>query len=100
MGRGKPVAIGENQFETQSAANQFVKELLNSQPVKAAIPEPHHSFLSSLIARHPRASEKIGKGIGHFTVEYAQHGTRCFYLTRVDGTRTDFSYLKCTRGSA
>jgi len=26
-------------------------------------------------------------------------GTRCFDLTRYDGTKTDFSYFKCSRGS-
>ena len=99
MRRSKPLTIGEKHFETQNAANCFIGELLNSQPLKVTIPDPHHSFLCALISRHPRAVEKIGGGIGHFTIEHAQHGTRCFYLTRVDGTRTDFSYFKCTRGS-
>lgn len=99
MSRSKPLTIGEKRFETQKAANLFIKELLNGQPLKAAIPEPHYSFLCALISRHPRAAEKIGSGIGRFTVERALHGTRCFYLTRVDGSRTDFSYFKCTRGS-
>ena len=98
-GRSKPRTIGEKSFETQKAANLLIKELRNTQPLKVAIPEPHHSFLRALISQHPRAEEKIGKGIGHFTVEHAAHGTRCFYLTRVDGTRTDFSYLKCIQGS-
>jgi hypothetical protein len=98
MPRSKPLTIGGNYFATQKAVNLFVQELLNRQPLKVAIPEPDHSFLCALISRHPRAEEKIGGGIAHFTVERAAHGTRCFYLTRVDGTRTDFSYFKCTRG--
>jgi Protein of unknown function (DUF3223) len=98
MARSKPVVIGEMRFETQKAANSVIKKLLNSQPFKAAIPEPHHSFLCALVSLHPRAPEKVGVGIRHFTVEPAMGGTRCFYLTRLDGTRTDFSYLKCTRG--
>lgn len=98
MSRSKPLTIGGKHFDTQKAANLFVKGLLNSQPLMVAIPEPHYSFLCALISLHPRATEKIGKGIDHFTVENALHGTLCFYLTRVDGTRTDFSYFKCTRG--
>jgi hypothetical protein len=98
MPRSKPLTIGQQSFETQNAANLFIQELLNSQPLKAAIPEPHHSFLCALVSLHPRAAEKAGTGIGHFTVERALHGTRCFYLTRVDGSKTDFSYFKCTRG--
>jgi hypothetical protein len=90
MSRSKPVTIGAKHFDTLTDANAFVKELLNSQPVKMPIPAPHYSFLCDLVARHPRAAEKIGPGIRHFTVEYAQHGTRCFYLTRVDGTHRLF----------
>lgn len=98
MSRSKPLTIGGESFPTRKAALLVIKELLNSQSLKVAVPEPHHSFLCALISLHPRAAEKSGKGIGHFTVEYAAHGTRCFYLTRVDGTRTDFSYFKCVRG--
>jgi hypothetical protein len=86
-------------FPTQKAANHFIQQLLNSQPPKAIIPEPLHSFLVALVSRHPRAGEKIGVGIRHFTVEPTLHRTRCFYLTRTDGTETDFSYFKCVRGS-
>jgi hypothetical protein len=94
MPRSKPLTIGGKHFETQKAANLFMQELLNSQSLKAAIPEPNHSFLCALISRHPRATEKIGEGIGHFAVEHAVHRTRCFYLIRPDGTRTDFSYFQ------
>ncbi len=99
MGRNKPIAIGNKQFRTQTEANNFIKELLNSQPLKTPIPEPHHSFLCSLLAVHPRAAEKIGPGVQHFTVEHAMDGPRCFYVTHVDSTRTDFSTGKCVRGS-
>lgn len=99
MSRSKPLTIGGKHFETRKAANLFIQELLNGQPLRAAIPEPHHSFLCALISRHPSAAEKIGSGTGHFTVEHALHETRCFYLTRFDGTRTDFSYFKCMRGN-
>jgi hypothetical protein len=98
MSRSKPLIVGEKQFETQKAANFFVRELLNKQRLTEPIPEPHHSFLCVLISRHPHATEKVGVGIRHFTVEPAAYETRCFYLTRVDGSRTDFSYLKCVRG--
>jgi hypothetical protein len=99
MGRKKSLTIGDKFFEKQSDANLFIKELLNSQPLKTVIPEPHHSFLSALLSLHPRAAEKIGSGIKHFTVEPATQGTRCFYLTRTDGTKIDFSTGKCVRGS-
>lgn len=99
MSRSKPLIVGDTQFKTQKAANAFIRELLNAQQLNEPILEPHHSFLCALVSRHPRAAEKICAGIRHFTVGAASYGTRCFYLTRTDGSRTDFSYLKCVRGA-
>jgi Protein of unknown function (DUF3223) len=99
MSRAKPLDVGGKHFETQKDANSYIKELLNAQEILAGISEPDHSFLCSLISRHPRAKEKVGPGVSHFTVEFALHGTRCFYITRVDGSKVNFSYFKCTRGS-
>lgn len=99
MGRSKPVSIGDWHFETQAQALAYVKKILNSQPLKTPITGVDiDSLLRALLELHPRAVEKMGAGVQHFTVEPARHGTRCFYITRVDGTRTDFSYLKCVRG--
>ena len=95
----KPLIVGDKHFRTQAEAKAVIKELLNSQPLKVVIPEPHHSFFCALLALHPRATEKIGAAIQHFTVEHALYGTRCFYLTRLDGTKTDFSTGKCVRGA-
>ncbi len=96
--RSKPLTIGDTRFESQKAANEFIKDLLHSQPLSTPIAGPDHSFLCALLSRHPRAAEKTGMGIRHFTVEAAEYGTRCFYLTRIDGTKIDFSTFKCVRG--
>ncbi len=95
--RTEPLTIGEETFHTRRAAELFIQRLRNCQPLKTPIAEPQHSFLCALVARHPDAPAKAGAGILHFTVELAMHGTRCFYLTRVDGSKTDFSYFKCLR---
>jgi hypothetical protein len=98
MGQRKAITIADKHFETQTEANNYIKELLNSQPLNTPIPEPHQTFLRLLLDLHPRADEKVGPGVKHFTVEPAKGGTRCFYITRVDGTRDDFSTGKCVRG--
>lgn len=99
MSYRKPLSIGEKSFKTRKDANLFAKKLLNSQPIKVPIPEPQHSFLVALLFLHPRAKEKIGPGVRNFTVEHARHGTRCCYVTRIDGSKAHFSYLKCTRAA-
>ena len=99
MSRSKPLSVGTMSFPTQKAAVAHIQGLLYSQLLSAIIPEPLHSFLVALVSRHPRSAEKVGPGVEHFTVEAALYGTRCFCLTRVDGTRADFSFLKCVRGA-
>ena len=89
------LTIGQKIFETRKAADRFVKDLLYGQPLKLAIQEPHHSFLRALLSMHPHAKEKIGKGINHFSVENSVRGGRCFCLTRIDGTTTDFTFYEC-----
>lgn len=76
-------------FRTKAAALRHFRAML------------HHSIpldqrlLGELLALHPRAAEKVGPGVEHFYVAGAAYGSRCFYVKRTDGTRTDFSYLKC-----
>ena len=98
MRHRQQLTIGDKSFDTRKAADRFVEDLLYDQPLKAAIKEPHHSFLRALLSMHPRAEEKIGKGIDHFTVENSVRGGRCFCLTRIDGTKTDFSFYECVQG--
>ncbi len=95
----KPLTIGDRNFVTQGAAIGFIRNMLNSQPLNTPLTGAEDSFLRSLIARHPRGGRKIGAGIHHFSVGMALFGTRCFYLHRTNGTQTDFSYLKCLRGT-
>ena len=95
--RGKSLTIGGQTFATKAAAKQFIKDLLRGSTLREPVAEPDHLFLLAPLSRHPDAAEKIGSGVHHFTVEPAMGGTRCFYLTRADGTRTDFSTAKCLR---
>lgn len=95
MPRVKPLVVGENHFDTQWAGNAFVKTLLNDQRLRAAIRQPHHAFFCALITRHPRNRPRHKS----FTVEYDLHGTSCFYVTQTDGSKTDFSYFKRSRGA-
>ena len=98
MSRDQQLIIGQKSFKTRNAARLFVDDLLYGQPLNEAIQEPHHSFLRALIAMHPRAEEKVGQGIDHFTVVYSVRGRRCFCLTRIDGSKTDFTFYECVRG--
>ncbi len=94
-GRGISLTIGGHTFPTKKAAKEFNTALRDAQLPGVPVAEPDHSFLCDLLARHPDAAEKIGSGVRHFTVESAKGGTQCFYVTRVDGSKIDFSSDKC-----
>jgi hypothetical protein len=97
MGHGRRLTIGQRSFETRNAAARFVRDLLDGQPLKVPIQEPHRSFLTALLSMHPLAEEKIGMGIDYFTVENSVRGRRCFCLTRIDGTKADFTFYECVQ---
>jgi hypothetical protein len=55
------------------------------------------AFLSDLLALHPDSAAKIGPGVRSFSVRPDGYGKRCFWLTRTDGTETDWSFVSCLR---
>jgi hypothetical protein len=57
-------------------------------------------FLAWLVERHPGAAAKIGCGVAAFTVRRTELHTRCFYVLRLDGTTTDFSFKSCISAPA
>jgi hypothetical protein len=91
----KPVTIGTQTFDTKDAAPRFIRKILYRHPLRAPIVGPDHTVLLGLLGKHPSADEKIGFGVKHFTVEKAMGGSQCFYITRVDGSRSGFSFERC-----
>jgi hypothetical protein len=56
--------------------------------------------LAALLERHPEAPVKVGTGIDHFEVMMTVHGSQCFLVARIDGSKTDFSYMQSVAGRA
>jgi hypothetical protein len=100
MGKHISVQIGPYYFPTKKAAKEHAKEILNSYPCGETIPEPHESFLRDLLGLHHRAADKIGGGADHFIVEREDvWGTKHFSIVYSDGSKDDFSYIKCIDGA-
>jgi len=59
---------------------------------------PDHEFLLALLDCHSEAESKIGAGVDHFEVRPNRFKTPTFWLVRVDGSETDFSYRNCLYG--
>jgi hypothetical protein len=91
----EPITIGPLTFNTQTAAREYIQEVLHRHTLKVPIEGLDHTFVFDLLNLHPGAKEKIGVGVKHFTVEKATGGTVCFYITRIDGSRDNFSFKNC-----
>jgi hypothetical protein len=94
----KPITIGRWTFNSQAAAITHIQEVLYRRPLLTLIDGDDREFVQALLSKHAHAAEKIGIGVKYFTVEKAKGGTQCFYITRLDGSRSDFSYMNCLRG--
>lgn len=76
-------------FSTKKAALAYCSALL-----KNGISEDDFPFLHDLLLRHPNAELKIGPGVESFYIGSCEYGD-CFWLRRVDGTKTDWSFRQC-----
>lgn len=89
------VQVGREVFKTKKELLSKLRGMLHAAALGVELDEPEHGFLLELVQRHPEAQKKIGPGIRAFRVTTSEYRNRCFEVIRVDGTTTDFSYMKC-----
>jgi hypothetical protein len=90
------IRIGHRRFSSKTAAVQAIRDVLYRYSIGTTITGPDAELLTDLLAQHHERDLKIGCGVRSFEVEQ-NLGTRGFWLTRHDGTRTDWSYLTCLK---
>lgn len=84
-------------FPTQNAAAKFFRDMAWRYEDCERISDEDAQHLSALLEWHTERDEKVGVGVDHFEVMWADYGTRCFGIIRTDGTRINFSYRHCIR---
>lgn len=90
------IQIGNRVFVSKEAAQEYFKEMQGRWLGYTPIVGEDSEMLHDLITLHKWASEKIGVGIRYFSVRLNKPwDTKSFWITRVDDTETDFSYIKC-----
>ena len=94
----KPITIGSLHFAKRGDAVAFLKAMLYRYDVGDKVSAGDGDVLRAALALHPKADEKIGCGVTHFSVRSADFGSRCFWINRPDGTTEKFSYMTCIRG--
>lgn len=95
---GKPITIGSLYFAKRGDAIAFYQTMLNRYDVGDKVSVTDEDLLRAALALHPKADEKIGCGVTHFSVRSADFGSKCFWGNRTDGTTEKFSYATCIRG--
>lgn len=90
-----PIEVAGRIFPTKGALGSAVREILYRYPPGSTVTgADDDAFMRALIQRHKHAREKTGAGIDRFEVRMnLKHPG--FWIIRVDGTETDFSYLQC-----
>jgi hypothetical protein len=96
-----PVMIGTNRFPSQARAVAEAQRVRNKYADGEAVRDEDVPFLTDLLYLHSEAADKIGAGIAGFSVgrDLVYGTTRCFFVHRVDGSRTDFSFKNCIEGA-
>jgi len=85
---------GEN-FSNQDELAVRAKAILHRLPRNVPLQGQDFLFVHGLLERHPRAEKKIGVGVKRLWVGTVLFGAPGFYLMRMDGSTTEFSYKKC-----
>jgi len=90
----------ENNLTEESIEHriQFYKDILSRYAIGESLKGKDFDAGLDLLKQHPNADGKIGVGIKDLMVDdsgYGGPGSKCFHLVRHDGTKDNFSYLKC-----
>ena len=85
-------SFGGRAYPSKKAVKDRCRDLLG---LTAPFSEEDSSFLADLLALHPEADEKVGCGVVRFYADGDGWGKVCFWLERLDGGKTDWSFLAC-----
>jgi len=94
LGGGKGMKIN-NQEITKVKVKIIIQKILNSNPLGEWLGKEDTKTLHDLLTYHEEYEKKKGKGIKGFKIQINYYKQRGFYIYRIDGSSTDFSYLKC-----
>lgn len=92
--------IGGLGFKSKKAIIGHVQRIMKKYGDYRKIPASDRSFMIALLQRHQYADQKIGVGVKKMWIQpNGVYNTRGFWLERVDGTKTDFSFYQCLNPS-
>ena len=92
--------VGDKFFNTQKELREHIRSILYRYRDFENLNDEDFEFMCEILNRHPDIDRKIKAGIKSIHAETNQdwNNTRSFFINRVDGTKTDFSFEKCIKG--
>lgn len=84
-------------FSTQKSLVTRIRQILHRYPDRKPLEKPDFLFMADLLTRHPDYEQKVGDGLAAIWTQPnpVYPNTRNFWLERIDGTSTDFSFMDC-----
>jgi hypothetical protein len=90
------IYVGSFVFQSKKEAIDACRRILYRYPLGATVNDEDSRVLHAIFALHPRHHLKVKCGVLSFQVDTNHpYTTRGFWLTRHDGSRTDWSFLDC-----
>ena len=90
--------ISNEEFKTLAEVRGVVRSIRDMYPDGCFLSSKHLDFMVDLLKRHEHAGQKRGLGIqGMFVRSNPVFRNRGFWIRRIDGTETDFSFEMCLR---
>lgn len=92
----KEFTFGGEKYTEIAVVKNLFKGILGRTANGQKIISPYHDMLKELLAYHEKGDSKLAS-LDHFTVDVHPEykDTRCFFAVKPDGTREDFSAVKC-----
>ncbi|KAF5184989.1 Dna-directed rna polymerase iv subunit [Thalictrum thalictroides] len=100
--KSMPAKISTYKEKTIERMITILRDILHKRySIDDSVSEKDKLILMQVLHFHPKSTEKMGTGIQDIKVgPHPEHPeTRCFLITRNDGSVEDFSYIKCVEGA-
>lgn len=92
------IYLGFTKFKSIHEIKSIFNKIIKSGKVGERIVNPESDFLKELVKYHKKGEEKL-KDWEYFILDFHPEfkETKCFFVVRKDGSKEDFSYLKCLK---
>jgi len=83
------------EFKSKKALTEKIREILYGNEELSII---NQEFMKEVLQLHPEYEQKKGTGIDYIYIDKDGYNGKCFWIQRLDGTTTDFSFYSCING--